>query len=58
MSFCVIIFIPLDIYLNQKYSNVDEATGKDKEEDALLLDWWKISYWSSYMLNWIVIPLV
>ena len=58
MSFSVIVFIPLDIYLNEKYSDIDQATGTTKDEDAILLDYWSISYWSSYILNWVVIPLL
>ena len=59
MSFSVIVFIPLDIYLNSKYTNFeDEATGTTATEDALLLDYWIASYWSSNFLNWIVIPLL
>jgi hypothetical protein len=58
MSFCVIVFIPLDIYLNEKYTDISLAKGKDKEEDHLLLEWWSISYWSSYILNWIIFPIL
>ena len=55
MSFSVIVFIPLDIYLNEEYTNVDEDTGLER---AFLYDWWAISYWSSYLLNWVLIPLL
>jgi len=58
VSFCVIVFIPLDIYLNAKYTDIGQARGKDKEEDFLLLQWWSMSYWSAYILNWIIFPLL
>lgn len=56
LSFSVIVFIPLDIYLNEKYKSFDaEATNRGY---ALLYDWWAGSYWGSYFLNWVVIPLL
>ena len=55
LSFSVIVFIPLDVYLNQKS---DAKIGDfDTKEESYLLGWWKFSYWSSYFLNWLVIPL-
>lgn len=56
LSFSVIVFIPLDIYLNEKYKSFDDM-AKDREY-AMLYDWWASSYWGSYVLNWVVIPLL
>ena len=55
MSFSIIVFIPLDIYLNQKYLQVDPRTGNT---NGMLYDWWLSSYWSSYLINWLVIPIL
>ena len=58
LSFSVIVFIPLDIYVNEKEKEYPDSKQQDDLEESYLLSYWKISYWSSYFLNWIVIPLL
>ena len=53
MSFSIIIFIPLDIYISADPSQVDDSN----KEKGYLLNFWLLTYWSSYVLNWLFIPL-
>ena len=56
ISFSVLVFIPLDIYLTEKYewAKDDSAPG----DGHILFDYWAISYWSSYLFNWLIIPII
>jgi len=58
LSFSVIVFIPLDIYLEEKKKDFPDSYKQDDQEEKILFNYWKISYWSSYFLNWIIIPLL
>jgi len=53
LSFSIIVFIPLDLYL----THYDVKYYPTASTDGQLFYWWTISYWSSYIINWFVIPL-
>ena len=46
VSLSLLVFIPLDIYLNL-----------DETEDTLLT-YWKITYWGSNFFCWLILPLL
>lgn len=52
MSFSIFALIPLDIYLG------DKIDAKNNISNGVLYYWWAFSYWSGYLLNWLIIPLI
>ena len=57
LSFSLVVFLPLDIYMAKKMS-LDVATENDVSREPYLFDWWAFTYWIGNMLSYFVIPLV
>ena len=59
LSFSLMVFTPLDVYLSHRAQENPETMSQiEKNMNYVLLTWWETCYWGGTFLGYFVIPLM
>ena len=58
LNFILVFFLPFDIYLTKKKEENNKFEGDDATLESILINGYKIIYWSLFFLSWLFVPLL